>query len=530
MRQLIEELQTQKTSEKVRALQHFFENALDADKLWIIALFTGRRPKRAVKISQLRLWAAEYTGIPHWLFEESYAIVGDLAETIALLIHHDQPTKPFSLHEYMEALQTVKKLPEEEQKQWIFEAWNQLDRTDRFLFNKLLTGGFRIGVSMALIVQALEKATGTAREDLHFRLSGTWDPYQTTYQHLILNPYQTDNPSKPYPFCLAYPLEEPENLLPLSQWQCEFKWDGIRGQLIKREHTITLWSRGEEIITPSFPDIANIMERSRFDGVLDGEIISWDFERNLPKPFADLQKRLGRKSPGKAILSSHPCTFIAYDLLEYQGKDLRELPLKERRILLEKALENDFPNTPNTATLLLSETLQAETVSALEGLRQQAKLTHTEGLMIKKRDSPYGTGRKRGDWWKWKLAPETIDAVMIYAQKGHGRRASRYTDFTFALRNGAELVPFAKAYSGLTQKEIEEVNGWIKDHTRERFGPVCSVKAELVFEIAFEGIQRSTRHKSGIAVRFPRISRWRKDKTVSEIDTLEEVLLKYGLG
>ena len=335
MRQLFQDLHTTKTSEKVRALQQFFTTATDSDKLWTIALFSGRRPKRTIKVALLRQWACEFTQTPDWLFEESYAIVGDLAETIALLL----PTKPesvlpFDLTFWMEELKNIRSREEASQKKWVFNAWETLDAHQRFVFNKLLTGGFRIGVSMALIVQALEKATGIPREDLHFRLSGNWDPYKTTFQDLIVNPQQSENPSKPYPFCLAYPLEDIQALGLINEWQIEYKWDGIRGQLIKRGDTITLWSRGEEIITPSFPEIVEGIAQFHFEGVLDGEIIAWDFENNQPRPFADLQKRLGRKSPGKKTLETNPVAFICYDLLELNTTDLRNQQLSTRRNLL----------------------------------------------------------------------------------------------------------------------------------------------------------------------------------------------------
>lgn len=532
MRQLFQDLHTTRTSEKVRALAQFFNTATDSDKLWIIALFTGRRPKRVIKVSLLRQWACEFTQTPDWLFEESYAIVGDLAETIALLL----PTKPesvllFDLTFWMEELKIIRSREEASQKQWVFNAWETLDAHQRFIFNKLLTGGFRIGVSMALIVQALEKATGIPREDLHFRLSGNWDPYKTTFQELIVNPQQSENPSKPYPFCLAYPLEDIQALGTINEWQIEYKWDGIRGQLIKRGDTITLWSRGEEIITPSFPEIVAGIAQLDFEGVLDGEIIAWDFEKNQPRPFTNLQKRLGRKSPGKKTLETNPVAFIYYDILEFNQEDLRNSPLHKRR----KKLEDFFSKSINPLNsnkeinspyckLLISPSFNFKLWEDINELKNTSKSKGTEGLMIKHVDSTYGVGRKRGDWWKWKIEPETADAVLIYAQKGHGKRASRYTDFTFALKKGDELVPFAKAYSGLSNKELEEINSWIKDNTRERFGPVCSVNAELVFEIAFEGVNKSSRHKSGIAVRFPRIVRWRRDKKVSDINTVDDLL------
>ena len=546
MRNLLKDLQTNKTTEKLRALQRYFESASDTDKLWVIALFTGKRPKRTIKISLLREWAAEFTQMPTWLFEESYAIVGDLAETITLLINHQNETPDFSLTFWMQELKRVRSLDEEQQKHWVFDSWGKLGVDDRFIFNKLLTGGFRIGVSQALIVKALENLTQIPRENIHYALSGNWDPYESDYQSLIIESNVSENPIKPYPFYLAYPWEEGE-ITDLTNWQFEYKWDGIRGQLIKRGDAITLWSRGEEIISDSFPDLVDCIGNSNFEGVLDGEILSWDYVKNSPKPFADLQKRLGRKSPSQKFTFSNPVAFVCYDVLEHLGVDLRSKPLQERRQILQEIFEKNFPQKVENKTDFNSKKKGNNTVSIqFEGaidsaiklsptvvisnwedameIRKNAKLLLNEGLMIKRLDSAYGVGRKRGDWWKWKVEPETADAVLIYAQKGHGKRASRYTDFTFALKKGEDLVPFAKAYSGLTNKEIEEINHWIKDHTRDRFGPVCSVDAELVFEIAFEGVNISKRHKSGIAVRFPRIVRWRKDKTVADINSVDDLL------
>ena len=476
--------------------------------------------------------------------------------------NNQETTSHFDLTFWMQELKNARSWDETMQKEWVFNAWTNLDSDQRFVFNKLLTGGFRIGISTALIVQALEKVSGIPKDDIQFRISGNWDPYKTSFHSLILEPNETENPTKPYPFCLAYPLENQEILENIAEWQIEYKWDGIRGQLIKRGDTITLWSRGEEIITPSFPEIVDSLAQINFEGVLDGEIIAWDFEKHQPKPFNDIQKRLGRKSPGKKTITSNPCAFICYDLLEHNTTDLRHQPLSTRRNLLLEIFQQNFPQEQNTSTaskpnklseqntstasirrgdsrvyreasaeytastasILLSEKLNPQSIHELITLRQKAKKIGGEGLMLKRLDSEYAVGRKRGDWWKWKIEPETADAVLIYAQKGHGKRASRYSDFTFALRKGDELVPFAKAYSGLSNKEIEEINHWIKDNTRERFGPVCSVNAELVFEIAFEGINKSPRHKSGIAVRFPRIVRWRRDKKVADINTVDDLL------
>ena len=343
LEQLLDAVSTPKTSEKVNALVHFFEGSSDEDNIWLIALFTGRRPKRTVKLNLLREWAAEYAGVPDWLFEESYAVVGDLAETIALLIPEEGADNPESLASWMNKLKKVKDWELAEQKAWIYSSWKSLNRVQRFIFNKLLTGGFRIGVSDALIVQALHRYTGIEKDELSFRLSGKWDPYEVSFDALIRNPGTELSLSKPYPFFLAYALEDQQEWkdVDFGQWQFEYKWDGIRGQLIKRENTISLWSRGEEIISESFPDIIESVIEIDFQGAMDGEILCWDFEQQQPRPFADLQKRLGRKSPGKKTLTDYPAFFLAYDLMEMDGKDLRAEPLVKRRELLDNLFNHE---------------------------------------------------------------------------------------------------------------------------------------------------------------------------------------------
>ncbi len=558
--------QTTKTTEKVDALIEFFHLCPHQDKIWIIALFTGRRPKRSIPLPLLRQWAAEFAQIPTWLFDESYHTVGDLAETISLVLGKtSQNTSPnLSLDYWLNQLHNLKNLPPENQRESIFQSWNQLSTEGRFLLNKLITGGFRIGISQALLIQALSKFTNIPKDDLAFKISGKWDPFKTTFHQLILNPNPEAYNSKPYPFFLAHPI--PEESLPIhshsnspnstantpsnpfqdiQNWQFEHKWDGIRGQLIYRNQSATLWSRGEEIISSAFPEI--IESISSFRGmlnaaehnlsapninwemppqsiVLDGEIIAWDFQANQPLPFSDLQRRIGRKTVSKKLQEQIPCAFLIYDIMELNHSDIRELPLTQRRNIIKSLFSNQNP-TPNKH-VILPELLHPKTWEEAQNLRIHAKSCKAEGLMVKLRSSTYGVGRKRGDWWKWKIEPETIDAVLIYAQRGHGRRANLYTDFTFALKNGDLLTPFAKAYSGLNNSEIEEINKWIKLHTRETFGPVRSVEPVHVFEIGFEAIQKSKRHKSGVAVRFPRIIRWRKDKSVNDIGSLSELINK----
>ncbi|MEL7250221.1 MAG: ATP-dependent DNA ligase, partial [Bacteroidota bacterium] len=400
----------------------------------------------------------------------------------------------------------------------VIEAWSELTFVERFIFNKLITGGFRMGVSQKLMVRALSKYTGLEEPVLAHRLMGKWDPATVDFQQLIIEPNEGDNISRPYPFFLAYQLEkELDEIGTPAEWQAEHKWDGIRGQLIVRKGELFVWSRGEELVTDKFPEYHSLAQILPDGTVLDGEILPW--RDGLPLDFNDLQTRIGRKNVTKKILEKAPVILMAYDLLEWQGEDIRKRPLSERRHLLEK-LVADYPNG---GILQLSQTVQYESWEALAEERETAREKKSEGIMLKRLDSPYQTGRKRGNWWKWKVDPLTVDAVMIYAQQGHGRRANLFTDFTFAVWDGERLVPFTKAYSGLTDKEFREITRWVKANTIERFGPVRSVKPTHVFEIAFEGIRVSTRHKSGIALRFPRMLRWRRDKPIAEANTLEDL-------
>jgi DNA ligase-1 len=494
-----------KTNDKLEALEEYFTDAEDADKVWVIALFSGRRPKRTVNTTLLWEWCRELTGLPPWLFEESYHTVGDLAETIALLLKAGHAPKAEgrkpdgeTLTYYLGRLSALGKETEEEKKVFVQQCWASMDTDERFVFNKFITGGWRIGISQQTVVNALARATGVDASVIAHRISGDWDPATTPYQALLSGEGGGSELSRPYPFYLAYALEgELSALGEPAAWQAEWKWDGIRGELIRRGNTIFVWSRGEELITEKFPEYQNFKERLPVGTVLDGEIIGLGPAEDggtLPfavLPFAALQTRIGRKNVTKKHLSEVPVGFIAYDLLEYGGEDWRGRPLQERR----------------------------------------AQLEAIEGIMLKRKDSIYQVGRKRGDWWKWKIDPLVIDAVLVYAQKGHGRRSNLYTDYTFAVRSGDQLVTFAKAYSGLTDKELAEVDAFVKKNSLEKFGPVRTVKPELVFEIAFEGIAASSRHKSGVALRFPRINRWRRDKTPADIDTLDalkKMLELYG--
>ncbi len=519
--------QTTKTTTKVAALADYFREAPDEDRLWTIAIFSGRRPRRAVTTTRLREWAAEVATIPLWLFEESYPIVGDLAETIALVLPEPTATHTDGLTTWITRLRALAKEEEETRKSTILDAWTRMDAGERLVFNKLLTGGFRVGISRKLMTRALAKATGRDEAELAHRLMGDWTPDTTSWHGLIEAEDKTADLSRPYPFCLAHGLDDdtPDPLGDPADWLAEWKWDGIRGQLILRDGQHFVWSRGEELMTDRFPELARALDYLPEGTVLDGEILAWD--GTAPLPFNALQKRIGRKSVPKKLLAEAPVILLAYDLLEEDGQDLRDMPLAHRRARLDALLTDLPPQAP----ILPSPKLPFETWAHLGVTRAQARDERAEGLMLKRLSSQYHSGRKKGDWWKWKLDPLTIDAVMIYAQQGHGRRANLFTDFTFAVRDGNDLVPFTKAYSGLTDAEFRQITAWVRKNTLQRFGPVRQVRAEHVFEIAFEGIAPSPRHKSGVALRFPRMKRWRHDKPIAEVNTIEDLramLATYG--
>lgn len=525
--QLFEALdETNKTNEKVRALKNYFVNVPDSDKMHMLALFTGRRPKRQINSTLMRNWAIEASGIPVWLFEESYQVVGDLAETMALLLPGSSLGSNKTLTEWIAEINALGDKTEQEKKLWLLASWAMLDSRERFVFNKILTGGFRVGVSQNLVVKALADMAGLDAITLTHRLMGSWLPETYDYQQLVQSHGTDDDISRPYPFFLAYPIqgtsEKQRSILELqhtlgqaSLWQAEWKWDGIRAQMIKRGGRIFIWSRGEDLATDKFPELHPPLEALPDGTVLDGEILS--FRDGSPLPFNLLQTRIGRKNLSKKILEESPVAVIAYDCLEYNGEDIRTRSQSERRMLLAGL----HSSTPYPEIFRLSPLISFNSWHELAARRNESRAMIAEGIMLKRKTASYQVGRRRGDWWKWKIDPLSVDAVMIYAQKGHGRRADLYTDYTFAVWDGDTLVPFAKAYSGLTDQEISKVNNFIKRNTLEKFGPVRTVKPELVFEIGFEGINQSARHKSGVALRFPRILRWRQDKPKEEADTLD---------
>lgn len=506
-----------KTNVKIQALVDYFKSADKKDIVWTIALFTHKRPKRTISTKYLKEWASETSSIPQWLFDESYHVVGDLAETISLILPQPESSSDKSLSHWIEYLMALRDKEECEKKAKIVDAWKKLNSTERFVFNKLITGGFRIGISQNILTRALNKFTNIPENEIALKLTGKWEPETTTLDNLLFSKDAKADASKPYPFYLSYALDtEIEKLGKSEEWQAERKWDGIRGQLIKRKGEVFVWSRGEELMTEKFPEYEKLKDLLDDGIALDGEILPYDGVN--PLPFNILQTRIGRKNITKKILETTPVIFLAYDIMEHNHEDIRNTPLTARRNKLERVVEK-----AKSEVLKISPIVNFVNWVDLKDEKNKSREHYCEGLMLKHKNSVYREGRKRGDWWKWKVDPLTIDAVMIYAMRGNGRRANLYTDYTFAVWEHDKLIPFAKAYSGLTDAEIKEVDKFVKQNTLDRFGPVRSVTPELVFEIAFEGINASTRHKSGVALRFPRINRWRKDKKAREANTLDEL-------
>jgi DNA ligase-1 len=510
--------QTTATNEKVAALVDYFSSAPSADAAWAVHFLSGRRPKRLVGSRKLASWAADEAGLPEWLFDESYEQVGDLAETITLVLPVAAASSELPLSSWVERLLRLRGEDDEVQREVMLRSWRELDRGERLVWNKLITGSFRIGASQRLVVRALAQVSGVDEEVIAHRLMGNWEPSPEFFQHLIAPDTRDADRSRPYPFFLAHPLEtEPAALGDPAEWIAEWKWDGIRAQLIRRSGRTYLWSRGEELLAGRFPEVEDAGALLPEGTVLDGELLPW--VDSAPLPFAQLQRRIGRKNLGRKILDEVPAALIAYDLLEQDSIDIRSLPLSERRGRLTLLLDS----VASSGRLLLSPQVELTDWATLATVRRTARDVGAEGVMLKRLSSAYGVGRRRGDWWKWKVDPLTVDAVLIYAQAGSGKRAGLFTDYTFGIWDGHHLVPFAKAYSGLTDEEIRQVDRFVRRNTLEKFGPVRTVKPELVFELHFEGIQPSTRHKSGIAVRFPRMARWRTDKKAEDADTLETV-------
>jgi DNA ligase-1 len=521
--ELYEELDTTtSTNLKVDAMVRYFKSAPPGDAAWAAYILSGHRLKRFIGPALLYRWLTEECGLPEWLVEESRATVGDLAETIALLTESSgdggaRQAPEVSLSAWLdERLLPLRGEDETGQRAAIVNWWHTLPYRESFLVNKFLTGELRVGVSELLVARALSEVLSMPRPDVARRLMGNWFPSAEFWESLRSGAAPAQDPSAPYPFFLASPLEDaPATLGDRDRWQAEWKWDGIRSQLIRRHGECFIWSRGEDLVTTRFPEVAAAARQLPDGVVLDGELVAW--RDGIIRPFADLQQRIGRKKLSPAILKSVPVRFLAYDLLEQDYEDLRALPLRDRRARLE-ALAACAP-----PSIDISATVQAGSWEQLAQIRTESRARGVEGLMLKALEAPYGAGRQRGSWWKWKIEPYSFDAVMLYAQPGHGRRSNLYTDYTFGVWHNSELVPVAKAYSGLGNAEIAELDRWIRSHTREKFGPVRSVEPTQVFELAYEGIAASPRHKSGIALRFPRIARRRPDKPAAEANTLADL-------
>jgi ATP-dependent DNA ligase len=509
---------TTSTNAKVTAMARYFGEAPPADAAWAVFFLTGRRLKRLLPYAAIHDWTIAATGLPSWVIEESYSVVGDGAETAALVLDQlpiVEDAAPLPLATWVEErILSLRTMDPNTQRERVTVWWAPLDRLQRFVLLKLITGEFRVGVSQTLVVRALAQASGLPVATVAARLMGDWTPTADWFASLS-SPESTDvDESRPYPFFLASPLEEDVSTLgDPADWILEWKWDGIRAQLVKRRGAIHLWSRGEELITHRFPEIVAAATHLPDGTVLDGEVLA--FRDDRPLPFSALQQRIGRQKQVAQMARAVPVVFMTYDLLEHDGKDIRDQPLSERRDRLIGLLP--------PGALRPSPIVTGSSWEALAEVRSESRARGVEGLMLKRGSSAYGVGRKRGDWWKWKVEPYTIDAVLIYAQPGSGKRASLLTDYTFGVWDEGELVPVAKAYSGLSNEEIGEMDRWIRRHTVERFGPVRHVEPVHVFELGFEGIARSSRHRSGIAVRFPRMLRWRKDKRAEEADSLENV-------
>ena len=552
---------TTSTNAKVEALQRYFAVAAPADAAWAVYFLSGGKPRQVVSMAKLAILACEVARIEPWLFDECYQAVGDLAETIAHILPLGAQTSDVGLAEWVEQrLLPLRAMPEEEVAQRIRSYWSELDSTGRFLLSKLVGGGFRVGVSKLLVQRALAAHSGVDAKRIAQRMMGYTDgktaPTLERYLALVAPPQEgvaeVQDVGQPYPFFLAHQLDAPPELFaatlgPVDDWMVEWKYDGIRGQVVRRQQRTWIWSRGEDLVTERFPEIVALAQALPEGTVLDGEIMVWTAstgsgQSGKPGAFSLLQQRIGRKTLTKKVLADAPVTFMAYDILEQDGQDIRHLPQRERRARLEALLQGtDFQLSPIEVDRSWLEFARR---------REQSRERGVEGFMLKRLDAAYGTGRTKADglWWKWKIDPMTIDCVLIYAQAGHGRRASLYTDYTFAVWNrqprdkaeadavleaiarkepplpdALQLVAFAKAYSGLTDEEFRQVDAAIRRTTLEKFGPVRSVRPTMVFELGFEGINRSPRHKSGIAVRFPRMLRMRPDKPLHEADTLQQL-------
>jgi DNA ligase-1 len=523
---------TTSTREKLAALQRYYAQAPAADAAWATYFLAGGKPRQIVPTRLLRDIARRAAGLADWMFEECYQAVGDLAETIAHVLPPPTASDDAGLAEWVEQrLAPLRGSAPAAIEERLRAYWTVLGARERFLLGKLIGGSFRVGVSRLLVQRALAEHSGIDAKIVAQRIMGYTDgksaPTAKRFAALTDAVSSPRGSGQPYPFFLAHQLNAPPATLgPLSDWLVEWKYDGIRAQVVTHERDVCVWSRGEELVSDRFPEITAVGGLMPHGTVIDGEILGWSAGR--PRPFGLLQQRIGRKTLTKAVLEAAPVALVAYDLLEECGVDIRGLPQSERRDRLETLVAAAQRAEPGSA-LRLSPLVNAAGWEELALLRDESRARGVEGFMLKHRRAAYGAGRTKdvGTWWKWKVEPYSVDCVLVYAQRGHGRRASLYTDFTFAVWDGEgqerKLVPFAKAYSGLSDEEFRKVDAIVRKTTVEKFGPVRSVAPSLVFELGFEGIQRSARHKSGVAVRFPRMLRWRNDKTIEEANTLADL-------
>lgn len=535
---------TTNSLDKVAAMDAYFRSVPAADGAWALYFLLGNRLKRAVKSGQLLEWVSEVSGHPRWLAEDCYAAVGDLAETLALLLPSRTDVTSLSLSQLVEQrLLPLAVATAATQRELLKRTWAELGSLELFLWHKMITGGLRVAVARGLVIRAMAGLANVDESLMAARLAGKWNPTAVEFERILSGEDFPLDPSRPYPFCLASPLElalgelgNPES------WQVEWKWDGIRAQLIHRASLTMLWSRGDELVSDYFPEVMEAAQRLPLGTVLDGEILAW--QGNEVLPFQVLQRRLQRREPPAEILRQVPVVFLVYDLLELESKDVRGETLEWRRRTLEALIQGclssqrsgmgkrvlwvqgELFNAPTieeseSNPIRLAPLLNASGWAEVEALHRKAREMRTAGLMLKSRRSVYETGRQRDVWWKWKAEPFTCDCVLVAAQPGFGRRASLCTYYTFAVWQDGVLLPVAKVDSGLTEVEAGLVDDFVREHTIARFGPMRSVKPELVFELAFDGIATSTRNQSGLALRFPRITRWRRDKLAREADTLE---------
>lgn len=510
-----------RSSEKVNAMLDYFLEARPEDAAWALYFLTGRKLKRVVTVKVLREYAARVSGYPDWLVDASHATVGDAAETIARLVPSSTESTSLRLSDWItERLIPLRQLSGDELYRAVVAAWNDLGADERFVWNRLLTGTFRVGVARQNVTRAIAEMTGLTPDVVEHRLAGDWAPTSGFYQTLVLTDTDDADVSRPYPFHFASPLDaEPESLGDRMRWLVDWKWNGIRAQLVRREDQTFLWTSDDELVTDRFPEIAAAAE-SLTDGVaIDGQIVAWA-DGALLDP-GELQRRTGRGQISAKLIREVPVVFFAFDLLEYEFGDIRYRSLLGRRVLLTEVL--DGLGARARQRLKLSPSPNAPTWDVVAAKRDDARMHGAEGVILKRLESPYAIGRQRGAWWEWKADPLTVDAVLIYAERGQGTGAEPYSDFTFAVWRDGELVPLAKTRAGLTDEDIREIDRFVRQNTVEQFGPVRSVAPELVFELAFEGVQRSSRHKSGVVVRSPRVVRRRKDKRPEEADSIATI-------